>query len=221
MNTEEQERTNCLYKDHVNGLILQGKSKSTIAAYSYALKALTTFFDRAPDTLEVCDLKIYFVDLILNRSWSVVKIHRSAFQFFYLYVINRTWEWVEIIKPPRYQSMPDILASCEVSMILNATRELRFKVLFLVLYTMGLRVSEALKLCIGDIDSVYMRVHIRNSKGNKDRFVTLPERTLLALREFWVTHRHERFIFPNTETRRHCRQIQSRVYSRVFVKNHR
>ncbi|VAW48686.1 Site-specific tyrosine recombinase, partial [hydrothermal vent metagenome] len=48
-----------------------------------------------------------------------------------------------------------------------------------------------------DIDAVRKRVHIRNAKGNKDRFVPLPLTTLQVLRRFWGLHRHPRFLFPN------------------------
>ena len=46
-----------------------------------------------------------------------------------------------------------------------------------------------------------MLVHVRNGKGGKDRMVPLPELTLLALRAYWKTHRHERLLFPGTHTK--------------------
>ena len=61
---------------------------------------------------------------------------------------------------------------------------------------MGLRLGEALNLKVGDINSQLMRVHLREAKGKKDRFVTLPEITLQALRMYWATHRNPKFIFP-------------------------
>jgi len=42
-----------------------------------------------------------------------------------------------------------------------------------------------------------MRVHIRDAKGNKDRLVPLPEKTLQILRNFWSVHQHPKFLFPN------------------------
>ncbi len=42
-----------------------------------------------------------------------------------------------------------------------------------------------------------MRVHIRDAKGNKDRLVPLPDKTLRVLREFWAVHKHPRFLFPS------------------------
>jgi integrase len=52
-------------------------------------------------------------------------------------------------------------------------------------------------LQVGDIDGQRMRVHIRDSKGNKDRFVPLPIVTLDTLRRFWSVHRNPVFLFPN------------------------
>ena len=49
---------------------------------------------------------------------------------------------------------------------------------------------------IGDIDSERMKVHVHLGKGGKDRFVTLPEVTLNALRQYWATHRNGALIFP-------------------------
>ena len=62
---------------------------------------------------------------------------------------------------------------------------------------MGLRLGEGIKLTVGDIDAVNMRVHIRDAKGNKDRLVPLPENTLRVMRNFWRIHKHPLFIFPN------------------------
>lgn len=62
---------------------------------------------------------------------------------------------------------------------------------------MGLRLGEGINLKTGDIDSTNMRVHIREAKGNKDRFVPLPGKTLQVLRNFWRVHRHPTYIFPS------------------------
>lgn len=52
-------------------------------------------------------------------------------------------------------------------------------------------------MTVGDIDPTNMRVHIRDSKGNKDRLVPLPTNTLHILKNFWRLHRHPTFIFPS------------------------
>jgi integrase/recombinase XerD len=65
---------------------------------------------------------------------------------------------------------------------------------------MGLRLGEALNLKVGDVDGARMQVHVRCAKGRRDRFVTLPVRTLLTLRQHWGTHGHPHLLFPTGKT---------------------
>jgi len=200
MKKAQLKRYESLYQDHLNALQRQGKSKATIDAYSRAVRRISSWFDRCPDKLTNRDLKDYFTALVNSHSWSTVKIDRNGLQFFYKHVINKQWHWVDIVKPPQVKTLPDILTADEISLILNSTQETRYQTYILVVYSMGLRLSEALNLQIGDIDSARHRVHIRHGKGRKDRFVTLPDLTLMVLRQYWSTHRHPRFIFPAGKT---------------------
>ncbi|MEA3231888.1 MAG: tyrosine-type recombinase/integrase, partial [Thermodesulfobacteriota bacterium] len=93
--------------------------------------------------------------------------------------------------------IPDIVTIEQANQIFSATNKLSYKVFFFTIYSMGLRLGEGIKLTVGDIDSVNMRVHIRKGKGSKDRLVPLPENTLHVLRDFWSVHQHPEFIFPN------------------------
>ena len=79
----------------------------------------------------------------------------------------------------------------------SATQRLSYRVFYFTAYSLGLRLGEGLRLQVGDIDAARERVHIRNSKGNKDRFVPLPQTTLDLLRRFWSVHRNPVLLFPN------------------------
>ena len=196
MNAQDQVRFNQLYERHITELTLQGKSKKTIEMYSRSLRRLAEYFDTCPDTISTEQLKQYFLALVESHSWSSVKIDRNAFQFFYQHVLNKQWQWVNIVKPPRVQPLQDVLAISELAAIINATRKLSYQVYFLTTYSLGLRLSEALQLRVADIDGTLMRVHLRQCKYNKHRFVPLPLATLKALRRYWVTHHHPELIFP-------------------------
>jgi site-specific recombinase XerD len=196
MNHTQQQKFNALYQQHINALQRQGKAENTIDSYSRAVRRITAFFDRCPDDLDHTHLKTYFTSLVKSHSWSTVTIDRNGLQFFYKHVLNRQWTWIDIVKPPVRKSLPDILTVKEIERVINGTRELRYQTFILVTYSMGLRLGEALHLKVGDIDSDRMKVHIRMGKGRKDRFVVLPEVTLLALRHYWSSHRNPLLIFP-------------------------
>jgi len=70
-------------------------------------------------------------------------------------------------------------------------------VFFFTLYSLGLRLGEGLRLQVGDIDAVRWRVHVRDSKGNRDRFVPLAKATHQLLQRFWQVHRNPVLLFPN------------------------
>jgi site-specific recombinase XerD len=200
MTKAQQKRFDSLYQQHVSALTRQGKAPATIDGYSRAVRRITEYYDSCPDRLNQAHLKEYFASLIKTHSWSTVKIDRNGLQFFYKHVLNKQWVWVDIVKPPQKKVLPDILTAKEIERVINGTRELRYQTFILVAYSMGLRLGETLNLQVGDIDKERMKVHIRQGKGKKDRFVTLPEASLLAMRRYWATHRHPTLLFPAGKT---------------------
>jgi integrase/recombinase XerD len=197
VNSIEQARFTPLYEQMLQALKLQGKRPKTVDAYCRGIRRVADFVDRCPDDLTANELKHYFALLVESHSWSTVKLDRNGIQFFYRHVLDREWDWVKIVKPPQVNSLPDILTRDETFALINTTRKLRYRIFFLTLYSMGLRLGEGLRLEVGDIDGNRHRVHVRGAKGGKDRYVPLPDRALRLLRRFWTTHRHDRLLFPN------------------------
>jgi site-specific recombinase XerD len=196
MKKAQQNRFNLLYQQHVNALKRQGKSDSTIDGYSRAVRRIAGHFNRCPDDITLQELKSYFDEMIKAYSWSTIKIDRNGLQFFYKHVLDKQWAWVDIIKPPTTRPLPDILTQQEIERIVRTTTEARYQAYFFTVYSMGLRLSEALNLKVRDIDSANMRVHVRNGKGGKDRFVIMPTASQGMLRHYWRTHRNPVWLFP-------------------------
>ncbi len=188
---------NNYYRKHLKLLKLGGLQPKTIEAYSRAIRRIGNYFDCRIDNLTSDQLLDYFSALLERHSWSTVKLDLYGLKFFYTKVLNKTWDDIPLVKPPKTTIIPDILSPDQANLLFAATSKLSYKVFFFTIYSMGLRLGEGIKLSVGDIDSVNMRVHIRDAKGNKDRLVPLPENTLRILRNFWAVHKHPRFIFPS------------------------
>ena len=197
MKASERKCFDALYDRHVRALKLHGYADSTIDVYARAVRRLVEYFDCLPDQIDTEQLEIYFAKLVKSHSWATVRVDRNGLQFFWKNVLKQDWQWLEIIKPPTVQSLPDILTIREVAQLMAAARKLRYRVFVLATYSMGLRLSETLSLQVGDVDAARGRVHIRRGKGCKDRFVPLPDRTCQALRALWVKHKHPYWLFPN------------------------
>jgi len=197
MEQHEKERFERLYAQHLQALKLHGKRGKTINGYARAVRRISGHFDRCPDKLAPDDLKDYYSWMVENYSWSSVKVDLWGLVFFYRHVLGRELEWIEIVKPPQTHSLPDVPTRAEVQRLINGVRRLRYRVFFFAVYSIGLRLGEGLGLEVGDIDAQLGRVHVRQAKGGRDRYVPLPEPTLQHLRRFWCTHRHPRLLFPN------------------------
>ena len=203
MQKRETQKFERLYAQFLNTLTLQGYSQSTIEAYTFALKRCALYFDRCPDKrLTKDELKQYFADLLKTHSWSTIRRDRNGLQRFFELILEHEWDWVAITNPPSVKTLPDILSPQEINRVLERIQKPQYAVLCFILYTMGLRIGEALNLQIGDIDGEHKRVHIRQGKGKKDRYTQLPEATYQLLRQFWASHRHKKWIFPSQQPSR-------------------
>jgi site-specific recombinase XerD len=185
------------YRKHLKCLKLNGLRPKTIEAYARAIRRIGNYFDCRIDALSSNQLLDYFTELLDSHSWSAVKLDLYGLKFFYTNVLGKTWSDIPLVKPPRTKKIPDILSIEQLDQLFAATNILSYKVFFFTIYSMGLRLGEGINLKVGDIDSTAMRVHIRDAKGNKDRLVPLPAKTLHILKEFWKVHHHPRFIFPS------------------------
>ncbi len=185
------------YQTHLKHLKRKGLQPKTIDAYSRAIRRIGLRFDYQIDSLTEVQLTDYFTELIASHSWSAVKLDLYGLKFFTMHVLRKPWVAPGLIKPPRAPRLPDVITIEEARRIFTATCVLSYRMFFFTLYSLGLRLGEGLRLQLGDIDAAHARVHVRDAKGNKDRFVPLPQATLDLLRRFWQTHRNPALLFPN------------------------
>ena len=187
------------YGRHLQHLKLKGLQPKTIDAYARAIRRIGARFDHQIDSLSEQQLTDFFTELLASHSWSAVKLDLYGLKFYYEHVLRKPWVAPGLIKPPKSQRLPDIITVEEARRIFSATRVLSYRVLFFRLYSLGLRLGEGLRLQLGDIDAVRARVHVRDAKGNRDRFVPLPQATHQLLRRFWLVHRNPVLLFPNRQ----------------------
>lgn len=185
------------YQLHLKHLKLKGLQPKTIEAYARAMRRIGAHFNHRIDALTEAQLTEYFTALLETHSWSAVKLDLYGLKFYYEHVLRKPWVAPGLIKPPRSQSLPDIVTVDETRRLFAATRMVSYRVFFFTLYSLGLRLGEGLRLRVGDIDGARQRVHVRDAKGNKDRFVPLPQTTLKVLRRYWQLHRNPVLLFPN------------------------
>jgi len=171
----------------------------TEAAYYACVRQLSEFYGRSPELLSPEDIRQYCIHLKSHkkvaRQTSTQAIR--AIKVFWEKTLHRDWPHeLELARANPQFKLPVVLSASEVRRILGAVPALDHRVGLITIYSCGLRLGEGLRLEVPDIDSERMLLHIRAGKGNQDRYVPLPRRTLLLLRQQWKSHRHPRLLFP-------------------------
>lgn len=187
------------YQTLLKHLRLQGLRPKTIEAYARGIRRMGEHFEWQIDDLSAEQLSDYFNGLLQTHSWSSLKLDLYGYKFYTEHVLGKPWVMPHLIKAPKVQRLPDIVNVAQAQRLFASTRCVSYRVFFFVLYSMGLRLGEGLRLQVGDIDAAGHRVHVRDAKGNRDRMVPLPTATLLLLRRFWRIHRNPQWLFPSRQ----------------------
>jgi len=181
-------------------LQLCGLSERTQEAYLRAVRQLADYYGTPPDRLREKQLRDYFLYLKNEKKFApaTLKMAYYGIRYFYTHTAPRKSATLEKLRVPREKRLPDVLTVEEVHRLIHAIRTLHNKTYLWTVYSLGLRLTEGLNLQVGDIDGQRKLVHVHRGKGAKDRYVPLPSRTLLMLREYWAMHRNPKLLFPST-----------------------
>jgi len=189
-----------LRKRMLEEMQLHGLSESTQRTYIHVVKQLTIWAGKSPDQVTVEEMRTYFLYLINERKLSHSSVNQvlCGLKFFVEKVLKRKWEHYHIPFVRKERKLPVVLSQEEVLLLLAHVRKEQCRVCLSLLYSCGLRLREGIGLKLEDIDRSRMMLHIRQSKGKRDRLVPLPESTLAILQAYWKTHRHPVLLFPRT-----------------------
>jgi site-specific recombinase XerD len=182
----------------IEDMQLRGMSRRTQDAYVRAVRQLAQHYRKAPDKITEQELRDYFLYNRNVRKWSrsASTVALCGIKFFYEQSLKRDCAPLKFVRPPKEKKLPVVLSPEEVKRLLRNVHTLRYYACLATIYSCGLRLQEGTYLQVADVDGARMYVHI-TGKGNKDRYVPLPQRPLELLRQFWKTHRHPLWIFPS------------------------
>ena len=107
----------------------------------------------------------------------------AALRFLYQHVVGRPLGALPaLLMARRPKRVPNVLEPDEVQLVLDALRG-RTRLVVELLYGAGLRLNEALRLRVKDVDLRRRTLTVRDGKGARDRRTVLPESLLGALEE--------------------------------------
>ena len=173
-------------------------SENTLTTYSEALKSFLIFYrEKTIATITNDDVIVYNNEYILKNDLSASYQNQviNAIKLFFQTVKETKIEIDKIYRPKNAKRLPNVLSKEETLKLIDLTANLKHKTLLALIYSSGLRISEAINMKIIDIDSQRMLIHIKNAKGKKDRYTLLSTRVLGLLREYYTIYKPKTFLF--------------------------
>ena len=163
------------------------------------------------------EVRRWLLRLMRNgRSHSYTNQALSSIRFLHRAVLKAPAPVSGIPRAKPKKTLPKVLSNAEVRSFLNALKTPKHRAIAFVLYSTGLRVSEAARLKVSDIDSDRNQIHVREGKGRKDRFVMLSPVVLGVLREHVRVDRPHDWLFPAGHRR--DRHITTRTIQREVTR---
>lgn len=121
--------------------------------------------------------------------------------FFYKRILGKLWDDNLVPRAINDYAIPRVLSRSEIERLLDATSNLKYKAIFAIMYSSGLRISEVLHLHYDDISRTNMQIYIHTAKNHSSRYALLSKRALDILTEYWFKCGKPRgILFPNQWT---------------------
>lgn len=163
-------------------------ASTTIRGYIRTVRDFAAYFHKPPDQMGAEELRQFQLHMLRDQKLATgtVQNRMTALRFFFKKVLKRhDPEFDDMGLTRRPKKLPVVLSPEEVEKLIESAPNIRYRMILLLLYSTGLRRTEASQLKIADIDSKRMVIHVHEGKNSRDRELPLTPKLLEALREYW------------------------------------
>jgi site-specific recombinase XerD len=170
----------------------------TQSAYIRAVRRLTVFLGRSPDTANIEDLRRFQLSLVdQNVPSPTLNATLTGLRFFFEFTLGRPEVMTKTYPVRVARTLLVVLSREEVANLIAAASNLKHRTALAVAYGAGLRASEVIALKVTDVDNQRMTLRVEQGKSRKDRYAMLSPTLLERLRTWWrVAHAKDK-ILPN------------------------
>lgn len=183
--------------DYLDRLLAMNYSSSTIRTYTQNfIKFLKDHPDADWSSLEERTI-VRYLSGMMQRGLSATSGHSmvNALLFYYQQVLGKKKFELLLPRPKLEKKLPAVLTMEECLQIFRAVDNPKHKLLLLIGYGAGLRVSEIVGLKWEDILFAEHKIHLKNAKGKKDRMVMLPYSIVHSLEAYRQVYPKAVYVF--------------------------
>lgn len=193
-----------MYEKYLEQLEEAGKIRNlkerSINCYKNYVSYFLKYQNKNPEELTCQDVRTF---LLAKKEEGLkattLNLYNSAIRFFYRNVLHILWDDITVPRMILEHKLPTVLTASEIDRLLSAVDDIKYKAMFAIMYSSGMRVSEVIHLHYDDISRTNMTIHVRETKGRIDRYTILSQKNLDLLTEYWYKcGRPKDILFPSS-----------------------
>ena len=177
-------------------------SEQTLKSYKSLFEELINYYPTIEiDRIDEAKIVAFCQYLVIDRKVSISYQNQAinAIKFYYERVLGGQRKIYALQRPDKEKALPTVFNTDEIVRILQLTENLKHRAILSVIYSAGLRISEVINLKIKDIDAGRKQIRIEQSKGKKDRYTLLSEKTLELLRIYFKAYHPKVYLFEGAD----------------------
>jgi integrase/recombinase XerD len=179
-------------------------SRTTINSYIYYNRLLCNTLQKEPKEIQTDDIKKFLADIEKDKNYSAASMNLaiSSMKFFYKEVIQRDI-LREQHRPRQDKRLPIVLSKYEIKKLITSEKNLKHRLLLMIVYASGLRVGEVVRLKRQDIDIRRKLINIRSAKGRKDRYTLISDMVIKTLKDYYSKYDVTYWLFSGADPKKH------------------
>lgn len=194
-------------------------SGRTIDIYGSLLELFFKYFSgKDPYRISEEDISDFVHDYIIYHGYSVSYHNQliSAIKMFYQVNGSFVIDMSALVRPRRGRALPKVFSKLEIKSILNASRNIKHKLILWLIYSCGLRRSELINIRIRDLDRSRGILNIRQAKGMNDRIVPISDKVWEKVDEYITAYEPEYWLFEGQGGGRYSTESVYRVFKQAL-----
>jgi len=197
-----------ILEDYSRELKNNSYARTTIRIYKSYLSHFFEF-SLSHNSLNPIEKISYFIDrfdspVCRSQAFSCIKL-------FYKYILGKPIPY-SIKHRKKKNSYPDVWSKEDILKLFQHIKNPKHRLMLSMLYGSGLRVSEVVKIRIGDVDLEKNLLRIRESKGHKSRVTVISQTLCKPLAELKVQGNNNDFLFLS----KHSKPYSVRTIQQIF-----
>ena len=182
-------------------LKIRGFSEKTIQAYMFHNKKFLGHVVKSPEDVTEDDVKGYIGHMMSDKGYKPASVNLAlcSLRFFYKEILEK--DIFSRIKTQKAEKkIPTVLTKGEVKNLISMTKNFKHRILIELMYSSGLRVSEAVSIKVEDLDLGEKMGIVRSGKGKKDRQIILSNELIGHVEKYLRKKDEENpYLFPSRE----------------------